>query len=162
MGTKMKTDPGKSKADVSPRALRTALAKKDAALDELLTKYTNLRHELETQVRENLHQVVHPLLARLELVLPKGGRVLLDMLRQALDNLAEDYGGRSRRDLACLSRKEIEVSNMIRYGLTNKEMAQLMKVSPQTVETHRKNIRRKLGLRGKDTNLSTYLRETGE
>lgn len=135
------------------------LLKKDAAIDELLNKYSSLRHDLEAVIHENLVQVIHPLLARLELTVPKQGRVLLDMLRQAIDNLAHDYGARSRKDLSCLSRKEIEVSNMIRYGLTSKEMAQLMKVSPQTVETHRKNIRRKLGLRGKDTNLSTYLRK---
>ncbi|MBW2700724.1 MAG: helix-turn-helix transcriptional regulator [Deltaproteobacteria bacterium] len=139
------------------QSLKRELVKKDAAIDELLHKYSSLRHDLEAVIRDNLVQVIHPLLARLELTVPKQGRVLLDMLRQAIDNLAHDYGARSRKDLSSLSRKEIEVSNMIRYGLTSKEMAQLMKVSPQTVETHRKNIRRKLGLRGKDTNLSTYL-----
>ena len=142
------------------QSLKSELRKKDAAIEELLSRYTSLRHDLEAGLREDLIQIIHPLLARLELALPKQGRVLLDMLRQAIDNLARDYGIHSRKDLSCLSRKEIEVSNMIRYGLTSKEIAQLMKVSPQTVETHRKNIRRKLGLRGKDTNLSTYLRKS--
>ncbi len=148
-----------SRKSPTAQSLKRELSKKNAAIEELLGRYTSLRRDLESGIRDDLIQVIHPLLARLELTVPKQGRVLLDMLRQAIDNLAHDYGARSRKDLSCLSRKEIEVSNMIRYGLTSKEMAQLMNVSPQTVETHRKNIRRKLGLRGKDTNLSTYLRK---
>lgn len=44
-----------------------------------------------------------------------------------------------------LTLKEIEVVKMISQGLTSKEIADKMFLSPRTVETHRHNILKKLG-----------------
>ena len=46
---------------------------------------------------------------------------------------------------------------MIQSGATSKDIADGMAISIETVQTHRKNIRRKLGLSGKDVNLYAYL-----
>ncbi|HXX53077.1 MAG TPA: helix-turn-helix transcriptional regulator, partial [Thermodesulfovibrionales bacterium] len=56
-----------------------------------------------------------------------------------------------------LTPKEIEVCALIRIGLSNKEIASRLFLSVETVEKHRKNIRRKLGLVGKGINLQTHL-----
>ncbi|MFW2365664.1 MAG: helix-turn-helix transcriptional regulator, partial [Desulforhopalus sp.] len=42
-------------------------------------------------------------------------------------------------------------------GSTSKDIADGLAISIETVQTHRKNIRRKLGLSGKDVNLFAYL-----
>jgi len=52
---------------------------------------------------------------------------------------------------------EIAISTMIRNGLTNKEIAQLRSIALATVQRHRENIRRKLGLKNRKINLTTYL-----
>ncbi|HDJ34092.1 MAG TPA: LuxR family transcriptional regulator [Bacteroidetes bacterium] len=46
-----------------------------------------------------------------------------------------------------LSHREITVLKLISRGLTNKEIADKMFISPHTVITHRKNITRKLGIK---------------
>jgi len=46
---------------------------------------------------------------------------------------------------------------MIEGGLTNKEISKLLHISRQTVEKHRKNIRKKLNITKKDINLASYL-----
>jgi DNA-binding NarL/FixJ family response regulator len=46
---------------------------------------------------------------------------------------------------------------MIRNGLTSKEASELLHVSYKTLEAHRHNIRRKLGLCNQKVNLSAYL-----
>lgn len=46
-----------------------------------------------------------------------------------------------------LSEREIQVLRLIAAGYTNVEMAGRLVISPRTVETHRSNIQRKLGLR---------------
>ena len=50
-------------------------------------------------------------------------------------------------DIARLSRREFEIFRMIGRGLSTKEIAAAASISPQTVETHRKKIAAKLGLR---------------
>ena len=44
-----------------------------------------------------------------------------------------------------------------RFSKTAKEIADLLNMSPRTIDTHRYHIRKKLGLKSKKTNLRTYL-----
>jgi DNA-binding NarL/FixJ family response regulator len=46
-----------------------------------------------------------------------------------------------------LSRREVEVLGLIAEGLSSKEMAESLGVSPRTIETHRERIKRKLKIR---------------
>jgi DNA-binding NarL/FixJ family response regulator len=48
---------------------------------------------------------------------------------------------------AALSVRELEVLELLRTGKTTKEIAQALKLSTRTVDVHRANIKKKLGLR---------------
>ena len=52
---------------------------------------------------------------------------------------------------------EVRIADFIREGKNTKVIAQLMGLSPSSIQWHRKNIREKLGLTNKKTNLHTYL-----
>jgi DNA-binding NarL/FixJ family response regulator len=56
-----------------------------------------------------------------------------------------------------LSASEARVALMIKAGMKNADIAAQLYISPETVKTHRKNIRKKLGLQGSGTNLHAYL-----
>jgi DNA-binding NarL/FixJ family response regulator len=57
-----------------------------------------------------------------------------------------------------LSTREREVANLVRLGMSNKEVARHLNIALCTVEFHRTNLREKLGLeKGKNINLSTAL-----
>ena len=60
-------------------------------------------------------------------------------------------------DLRKLTLSELKVCQLIQEGRSTKEVAEILKISPETVQTHRKNIRRKLGVRGHGEQLSVYL-----
>ncbi len=47
-----------------------------------------------------------------------------------------------------LSGREVEVAIPLAYGKTSHEIAELLGISVKTVDTHRGNLLRKLGLRG--------------
>jgi len=57
-----------------------------------------------------------------------------------------------------LSAREREVANLVRLGMSNKEVARQLNIAVCTVEYHRANLREKLGLKkGDNSNLSTVL-----
>ena len=49
------------------------------------------------------------------------------------------------------------ICKYIQTGYSSKEIAEAMNVSFETIQVHRRNIRKKLGLRGRRTNLYAYL-----
>lgn len=49
--------------------------------------------------------------------------------------------------LSTLTEREIEIIKLIKNGMTNKEIAEQLFLSPRTVETHRARILKKLGLK---------------
>ena len=49
-----------------------------------------------------------------------------------------------------LSLKEIRVINLAKRCLTNKEIAEQLKIKVSTVKSHRRNVMKKLGLKGKN------------
>jgi DNA-binding CsgD family transcriptional regulator len=56
-----------------------------------------------------------------------------------------------------LTRREMEICDLIKSGLSSLEIARKLNLSIRSVENHRKNIRRKLELTNKNINLVTYL-----
>ena len=74
---------------------------------------------------------------------------LEDVIAPISDTLSSKYLG--------LTPSEIQVANLIKQGLTSKEIAQILNVSHKAVSFHRGNIRKKLGLWNKKMNLTTYL-----
>ena len=59
-----------------------------------------------------------------------------------------------------LTAKEIQISNLIKQGMSTKEIASALEISTRTVVTHRHQIRKKIGLKGKKSNLRKELLKT--
>jgi DNA-binding CsgD family transcriptional regulator len=58
-----------------------------------------------------------------------------------------------------LSARELQIAGMINQGLSSKDIAHNLNMSPDTVSFHRRNIRRKLGITDTNTSLATHLRK---
>ncbi len=73
------------------------------------------------------------------------GRVYLSSPMR--EHIVETYrAGGSAAPLAVLTDRELEVYGHFGHGLTTAQVAETMLVSPKTVESHRVNIKRKLGI----------------
>jgi two-component system, response regulator PdtaR len=57
-----------------------------------------------------------------------------------------------------LSDQEMRVALMIKNGLTNRQIADMLYISPHTVKSHRKNIRKKLKIKNIKVDLASFLR----
>jgi DNA-binding CsgD family transcriptional regulator len=53
---------------------------------------------------------------------------------------------------------ELRVAVMIKGGFGSEDIARLLYLSPHTVKTHRRSIRKKLGIRNSKINLSSFLK----
>lgn len=60
------------------------------------------------------------------------------------DHNAHDVGGKPRADIDVLSSRELEVLRHVASGLTNAEVADELRISQRTVESHRASVQRKL------------------
>ena len=63
-----------------------------------------------------------------------------------VQQLRRQMGHNSENFSRILTDKEQEVLELLGQGLTNEEAAPMLALSPETVQTHRRNIMRKLGL----------------
>lgn len=59
-----------------------------------------------------------------------------------------------------LTPRELEIAHLAGQGLMNKEIANILKISPQTVGVHKNNLYRKLGV-GNNIELLRYLQDMG-
>jgi DNA-binding NarL/FixJ family response regulator len=92
-----------------------------------------------------LTDVDAPALARAVRLAAEGCAVIHpDLTRQFVDELRQLSSG--ERSATALSGREVEVLQMIAYGSTNREVAEALRISPQTVKTYLERIFTKLGV----------------
>ena len=132
------------------------LAKKNIAFQEAVKEIELEKNRLKDDVIINANHLILPIVKRIRLK-DESSRKYLELLEKSLDELTSSFGRKLTLTNFKLTPKEIEVCNMIRSGLTTKEMSELLNLSSKTLDQHRKNIRRKLGLSHKGTNLTSYL-----
>lgn len=102
------------------------------------------KNKLKDDIILNVNKIILPILKRVKL---KGGasRKHLDLLEKSLETLISSFGRRLTERNIKLTPKEIEISNMVKSGMTTKEISGLLNASSQTIDKHRNNIRKKLG-----------------
>jgi DNA-binding CsgD family transcriptional regulator len=152
----------KAQADLraAHRAVQTehqALQEANIALRAVLSRLEEEKQEIRASILANIQKIIMPIVFELELEVTGRQRSYVTLLRQSLQEIASPFLTQICRSHMQLTPVEIAVSTMVRNGLSTKEIARLRCISPATVRRHRENIRRKLGLRNQNVNLSTYL-----
>lgn len=135
---------------------RTAeLDRKNIAFQEIIAQIEKDKSRMKEEIKVNIERIVFPILTKLKK--ENDSKNYADLLRHHLDTLTSSYGITITESNFKLSPKEIEVCNLVKAGFTNKEISNHLNISIQTVEWHRKRIRRKLGIANNGLNLSSYL-----
>ncbi len=137
--------------------LQRRLEQKEAAMLELLHQLRLEKARIEQQVRDNVATLVLPHLGRAKARVPPKARADLELAETSLLALTSPVGESLATLELVLSPRELEICGLIATGQRTKDVAQTLDISTESVGVHRRNIRRKLGLTGRKTNLTTYL-----
>lgn len=136
---------------------RAMLREANIALRVLLRRMEDEKANIKDAMATNVDKVLLPILNTLETEVPSGQKAYVQLLRQSLTEIASPLVTKLSKRLLHLTPIEIQTCNMIRRGLTTKEIATMRHVAPATVRGQREFIRRKLGIVNKEVNLTTYL-----
>ncbi len=140
------------------RQEKTKAEEMNVTLRNVMKTIDNEKEELELSITQKVTTSIIPSLQKLSEEENSEIRdMYMNILRDQLAVLTKSSGSVSNEDKLRLTKSEIYICQMIQSGDTSKDIAEALHISIETVQTHRKNIRRKLGLCGKDVNLFAYL-----
>ena len=148
----------RKRAEAALRAQSSYLEEVNTALQVLLKKREEDKREMQENVLSNVKELVSPYLIRLKRGhLEPHQETMLEILQSNLDNIISPFISKLSSRYLSFTPTEIRVANLIKEGKTNKEIAELLLISKNTVLFHRHHIRTKLGLKNKKINLRTHL-----
>lgn len=144
-------------ADKLLKQQKEALEQKNIALKEMIEQINMERNKIEESIAINIGEALLPILEEI-----KGQGIpqaYFDLIKHELNKLTSPFTRKIRTKSGKLTVRETELCHLIESGLSSKEIGVLVNISKQTVEKHRKNIRKKLGITNKSISLNAYLHE---
>ncbi len=128
----------------------------NAALRVLLKQREEDREDLEQQFVSNMREMILPYILKAKKGQPdRAHKTYLEIAVTNLNEIISPFLNTMRQ--LNFTPREIEVASLVKDGRTTKEIAELMGVAPSAIDSHRNNIRIKVGLNKKKINLRSYL-----
>ena len=130
----------------------------NVALRVLLKRRDEDKTELGEKILSNVKELVLPYVERLRKTeLTSQSAAYVNILESNLNDIISPFALKLSSKLLGLTPTEIQVANLIKEGKATKDIAVMLHLSPRTVEFHRNNIRKKMGMKNKKANLRSYL-----
>jgi PAS domain S-box-containing protein len=135
-----------------------SLEEANSALKVLLKHMEEYTTEMQGDVLTNANKLIVPYIEKLKQNCSDTEQLTyIDILEANLKNIISPFLRNITLNQRNLTPREIEVANLIKDGKTTKEIAKLMHLSVRSIDFHRDNIRKKLGLKNRKTNLQSFL-----
>jgi len=130
----------------------------NAALRVLLKHREEDKKDLEDKVVANVKKLVFPYVEKLNNSRLNDRQMLyLNIIKSNLEDIITPFLHQLSSKYSDLTPNEIQVAGLVKDGKTTKEIAELLNSSTGTIDFHRNNLRKKLGLRNTKTNLRSFL-----
>jgi len=135
-----------------------SLEEVNIALKVLIRQRETDKSDMENKILTNVKSFVLPYIKKLkESRLSEKDRTLVRILDDQLNDIISPLIQRLSNAHVLLTPQEMQVATLVKDGRTTSEIAEVLFVSEATVSFHRKNLRVKLGLKNKQTNLRSFL-----
>jgi len=130
----------------------------NAALKVLLKHRDKDQQEFEKKIVANVKKLVLPHVEKLNnSPLNSQQAVYLNIIKSNLEDIIAPFLHQLSSKYFNLTPKEIQIAGLVKDGKTTKEIAELFNSSTGTIDFHRNNLRKKLGLRNTKTSLRSFL-----
>lgn len=137
---------------------KQSLEEANIALKVLIKHRENDKLELEKNVLTNVKELVLPYVEKLkEVPLKPRNKTLVEIIENHLKDIISPLLQKFSNAQIILTPQEIKVVALIKDGKSSKEIADILAISETTVNFHRKNLRKKFGLKNRQMNLRSYL-----
>jgi len=137
---------------------KQGLEEANVALKVLLKQREEDRRDLEKRFLTNIKGLVLPYVEKLKSAsLRAKDKTLVEIIEAHLQDIITPLMQNMTNAKILLTPQEMQVATLVKDGKTSKEIADILIVSEATINFHRKNLRTKLGLTNKQTNLRAYL-----
>ena len=125
----------------------------------IMTLIGREKQQISDNIQGNLGLVALPLIDQLRTTATEVQKDTLDLLENRIKHITRKLGITAESGLpgSNLTRRQILICEMIRDGMTSKEIASVTGCSTSTINNHRNSIRKKLGLSRKSGNLQAFL-----
>ena len=148
----------RKRAEEELRTKTKDIEEANTALKVLLNQLEKGRNDLEERILSNIRELILPYVNNL-----RHGKLsvhqvsLVDTIESNLNRISSSFLQHLKLNFYDLTPREIEVANLVREGRSIKEIAELLSITIRTVESHRKRLRVKMGLKNRKTNLRAHL-----
>ena len=130
----------------------------NTAMKVLLNKRQEDKKELEENVLANVKGLILPYIEKMHKTrLNEQQRTFLDIIETNIEEIISPFYKKIGLKYFNLTPSELNITSLIKKGNTTKQIAKILNISAKTVDTHRKNIRRKIGIENKKINLRSHL-----
>lgn len=135
-----------------------SLEELNTALKVLLKRREEDKSELEEKILVNIKELVTPYLEKIKMgTSDERLGSYLEILESNLSTIVSPFSQKLSSRYLNLTSSEIKVADLVKHGKSTQEIADMLNLSYKTIETHRVNIRKKLGITNKKANLRTFL-----
>ena len=130
----------------------------NAALKVLLKHRNKDQQHFEEKIVANVKKLVLPYVEKLNnSQLNDRQMAYLNIAKSNLEDIITPFLNQLCSKYFNLTPREIQIVGLVKDGKTTKEIAELLNASTGTIDFHRNNLRKKLGLRNTKTNLRSFL-----
>jgi len=134
------------------------LEEANIALKVLLKQRDKDKTEFEDKIVSNVKEGIRPFIEKIQnSSLNDRQMAYMEIIRSLLDDIIAPFFNQLSSKFSNLTPTEIQIAGLVKEGKTTKEIAEMLNLSAGTIEFHRNNLRKKLGLRNTKTNLRSYL-----
>ena len=137
------------------------LEESNTALKVLLEHHDREKKLMEKNIVSSFKTLILPYLEKIKVnTSDERIKTYIDIVETNISEIAKPYTNQINEYFSLLTPTEIQILNLIYENKTAKDIAGILDISETTVFFHRRNIRNKLGIRNKKTNLRSFVQST--